>query len=64
MVAIAVAAVVCIPACRTAPAAEVVRVDIEILVAHGSFAVAACTDSRTFGPVPADLILGKVWFRY
>ena len=22
------------------------------------------TDSRTFGPVPAELILGKVWFRY
>ena len=38
--------------------------------AHGnSFEVAgdnvdASTDSRTFGPVPADLILGKVWFRY
>ena len=24
----------------------------------------ASTDSRTFGPVPRDLILGKVWFRY
>jgi nickel-type superoxide dismutase maturation protease len=22
------------------------------------------TDSRIFGPVPNDLILGKVWFRY
>lgn len=38
--------------------------------AHGnSFEVAgdhagASTDSRTFGPVPADLILGKVVFRY
>ncbi len=38
--------------------------------AHGnSFEVAgdnvdASTDSRTFGPVPANLILGKVWFRY
>ncbi|MCH8850829.1 MAG: nickel-type superoxide dismutase maturation protease [Chloroflexi bacterium] len=38
--------------------------------AHGnSFEVAgdnvdASTDSRTFGPVPASLILGKVWFRY
>ncbi len=37
---------------------------------HGnSFEVAgdnvdASTDSRTFGPVPADLILGKVVFRY
>ena len=39
-------------------------------VAHGnSVEVAgdnadASTDSRTFGPVPADLIIGKVWFRY
>ncbi len=39
-------------------------------VVHGnSFEVAgdhadASTDSRTFGPVPANLILGKVWFRY
>jgi nickel-type superoxide dismutase maturation protease len=39
-------------------------------VAHGnSFEVAgdnpdASTDSRAFGPVPATLILGKVWFRY
>ena len=38
--------------------------------AHGnSFEVAgdnvdASTDSRTFGPVPVDLILGKVVFRY
>lgn len=38
--------------------------------AHGnSFEVAgdnpdASTDSRAFGPVPADLIIGKVWFRY
>ncbi len=38
--------------------------------AHGnSFEVAgdnapASTDSRTFGPVPASLILGKVVFRY
>ncbi len=24
----------------------------------------ASTDSRAFGPVPANLILGKVWFRY
>jgi nickel-type superoxide dismutase maturation protease len=24
----------------------------------------ASTDSRTFGPVPRGLILGKVWFRY
>ncbi len=38
--------------------------------AHGnSFEVVgdnptASTDSRTFGPVPRDLILGKVWFRY
>ena len=24
----------------------------------------ASTDSRTFGPVPRDLIVGKVWFRY
>ena len=37
---------------------------------HGnSFEVAgdspdASTDSRAFGPVPADLIIGKVWFRY
>ncbi len=41
-----------------------------IAVVHGnSFEVAvdhanASTDSRTFGPVPANLILGKVWFRY
>ena len=38
--------------------------------AHGnSFEVVgdnvdASTDSRTFGPVPRGLILGKVWFRY
>ncbi len=25
---------------------------------------AASTDSRQFGPVSRDLILGKVWFRY
>ena len=37
---------------------------------HGnSFEVAgdnadASTDSRTFGPLTRDLILGKVWFRY
>ena len=24
----------------------------------------ASTDSRTFGPVARDLIVGKVWFRY
>ena len=24
----------------------------------------ASTDSRTFGPVAGELILGKVWFRY
>lgn len=24
----------------------------------------ASTDSHTFGPVPRELILGKVWFRY
>lgn len=24
----------------------------------------ASTDSREFGPVPRELILGKVWFRY
>ena len=42
------------------------RIDV---VHANSFEVAgdhaeASTDSRTFGPVPAKLILGKVWFRY